>query len=172
MPSVREIKTFTKSADYTIHVGWAGIEQWIEWTDRDCGLDLSPDFQRGHVWSAEQKTAYIEFVMKGGRGAGEIKFNSTTWMRGDMDQPVVIVDGLQRLSAVREFMNGEFPALGHTADQWQGINDPLRYRFTVLINDLETRAQVLRWYLELNGAGTPHSAEELQRVERLLMRES
>ena len=172
MPHVREIKRFTKSANYSVHVSWAGIEQWVAWSERDFGLDLNPDFQRGHVWTPEQKVNYVEFIMKGGQGADEIKFNCTDWMKGNMDQPLVIVDGLQRLTAVREFMKGEFEAFAHTVNKWEGINDLIRYRFTVLINDLETRYDVLNWYLELNGGGTPHTEKELRRVKKLMVAEN
>ena len=41
----------------------------------------------------------------------------------------------------------------------------------IVVNDLQTREEVLQWYLELNSAGTPHSKEELDRVKALLARE-
>ena len=40
----------------------------------------------------------------------------------------------------------------------------------VVLNDLQTREEVLQWYLELNTTGVPHSKEELDR-EALLNRE-
>jgi len=40
-------------------------------------------------------------------------------------------------------------------------------RFDVLVADLDREGQI-RWYLALNGGGTPHTAEELERVRRLL----
>ena len=38
----------------------------------------------------------------------------------------------------------------------------------VHINDLKTKEEVLRWYLEMNAGGTPHSNEELGRVAAML----
>ena len=172
VPHVREIEKFTKSSNYSIHIGWKDIEKWIRTAQRDFGMDLNPDFQRGHIWTTRQKTAYVEFILKGGLGADELKFNCTDWMRGEMKEPLVIVDGLQRLSAVREFTRGEFPAFGHKIDEWEGIGDPMRYRFTIMINDLETRHEVMKWYLELNGAGTPHTEEDLERVRQLMRKEA
>lgn len=43
--------------------------------------------------------------------------------------------------------------------------------FRVYINELETRAEVLQWYLEVNS-GTPHSEDELSRVKKLLEMET
>ena len=85
---------------------------------------------------------------------------------------MVIVDGLQRLTAVRGFLENKVPVFGHFHDEWEGRLDPIRYRFRVLVNSLPTRTDVLRWYLEINSAGTPHSDEEIRRVEDLLRRES
>lgn len=30
------------------------------------GLDLDPDFQRGHVWTRDQQVAYVEYMLRGG----------------------------------------------------------------------------------------------------------
>ena len=168
MPHVREIETLTKESEYRVHIGWAYLERWLADMDDSVGLDLAPDFQRGHVWTPAQRSAYVEFIMRGGRGADELRFNCVDWMAGRMEHPLLIVDGLQRLTAVRGFLADEVPAFGHRASAWEGVDDPLRYRFTVMVNNLPTRTHVLRWYIEINSAGTPHGAEEIERVQALL----
>lgn len=40
------------------------------------------------------------------------------------------------------------------------------------VNELRTRAEVLRWYLQLNSGGVVHTEEELARVRALLEAES
>lgn len=45
---------------------------------------------------------------------------------------------------------------------------PTEVSFSININDLATREEVLRWYLQLNEGGTPHSPEELEKVRLLL----
>ena len=47
----------------------------------------------------------------------------------------------------------------------------VRYTVRVVTNDLQTREEVLQWYLELNSTGTPHTKKELDRVKALLNRE-
>jgi hypothetical protein len=37
-----------------------------------------------------------------------------------------------------------------------------------MVNDLKTEAEVLRWYLEINAGGTPHTEEELDKVRKML----
>ena len=39
------------------------------------------------------------------------------------------------------------------------------------INDLQTREEVLTWYLDFNSCGTVHSEEEIARVRKLLAEE-
>ena len=39
------------------------------------------------------------------------------------------------------------------------------------VNDLPSRGAVLRWYIELNSGGTPHSDAEIGRVRALLEQE-
>ena len=67
------------------------------------GLQLCPDFQRGHVWTREQQTAYMEFIFRGGTSGRDIYMNHPGWMeswKGDF----VLVDGLQRVTAALSFL--------------------------------------------------------------------
>lgn len=67
------------------------------------------------------------------------------------------MDGKQRLEAVRRFMADDLKIFG----DWplSDFGNPKRLlrlsdaRFLVHINDLETRAEVLQWYLDVNGSG-------------------
>ena len=36
------------------------------------------------------------------------------------------------------------------------------------VNNLQTHADVVRWYLEMNTGGTPHTDDEITRVRKLL----
>ena len=173
-PRFQDIERLTRDGDYRVDVGWCNMKRWMEQLSETGGggIDIDPDFQRGHVWDIKQQTAYVEFILKGGKGANELRFNCVDWMTGDMIEPVVIVDGLQRLTAARRFMNNEIAPFGYKLNEWVGRLDPIRYRFRILINNLKTRKQVLQWYLEINAAGTPHEATELQRVQKLLKRET
>ena len=136
------------------------------------GLILEPDFQRGHVWTEEQQTAYIEYLLMGGTSGRTIYLNAK-----DIENPspeardYVCVDGLQRITAIQRFYHNEIPAYGQRYSQFEGVLSPTKYTIKVVVNDLRSREEVLRWYLELNAAGTPHSREELARVRALLDRE-
>ena len=50
---------------------------------------------------------------------------------------------------------------------YAGVENEVSCDFLFNVNNLKTRADVLRWYLEMNTGGTPHSKEEIKRVEEL-----
>ncbi|MFR5263759.1 hypothetical protein [Clostridium sp.] len=70
-----DIEQFTKSGDYEVSIRLNHLEKTLKEYDEDYGLELNPDFQRGHVWSEEQQRAYVEFFIKGGKTARIIYFN-------------------------------------------------------------------------------------------------
>jgi hypothetical protein len=84
---------------------------------------------------------------------------------------MVLVDGLQRLTALIRFLNNEIPIFGN---YFKDFEDNPRDSLTMIrfnINDLQTKAEVLQWYLDMNTGGTVHSDEEIQRVKELLEKE-
>lgn len=169
----QDIPQFTQSGSYAVDVGWNYLEKHLEdWTRRDgtAPVDLDPDFQRAHVWTREQQVAYVEYCLRGGRSGRDLYFNCVGWMR-DYRGPFVLVDGKQRLTAVRSFLADEFEAFGSKHSEY---TDSMRVHimtFRFHVNDLKTRAQVLNWYLEMNAGGTPHTDEEIGRVSALLAKE-
>jgi hypothetical protein len=79
------------------------------------------------------------------------------------------VDGKQRLDAVLGFMNNEVPIFGgNYFRDYTDKMDMLVARFRWNVNDLQTRDEVLQWYLDLNSGGTVHSPNELDRVRELI----
>jgi hypothetical protein len=143
----------------------------VEHEVTDNGLDLNPDFQRGHVWTMEQKTAYVEYAIRGGISGKELYFNCAGWM-ADFRGPFVLVDGKQRLDAALGFLRNEVPICN--GFYYKDFEDKLTSsspEFYVNINDLPTRADVLRWYLDLNTGGVIHTREELDKVRVLLVKE-
>lgn len=135
-------------------------------------LDLEPDFQRAHVWTEAQQAAFIEYVLSGGPSARDLYFACEGWNSAGRDgNPCVIVDGKQRLEAVRRFLRDELRVRGALHSEWTGrMRMTTGARFRVTVADIN-REQTLRWYLALNRGGTPHTDAEIERVQRLLRAE-
>ena len=77
------------------------IEEMIENGD----IDFTPDFQRNFVWNSIQKSKLIESLLL------RIPL-PIFYFAEDKEGRLTIVDGLQRLTTIKEFMNNEF-SLNH-----------------------------------------------------------
>lgn len=167
----RDIPQFTW-AGYSITQPWDGLEDALARYVK-IGLDLDPDFQRAHVWTEDKQRAYVEFQLRGGRGARDIQFNCVGWMR-DFRGPFVLVDGKQRIEAVRRFLRNDLTVFdGHRLSDFEDeMPSMVGPSFTFHVHNLPTRAAVLNWYLALNSGGVVHTDDELRRVRALLEREA
>lgn len=74
-----DIPKFTRSSSYSIHVGWSYLVKYLLHQVTYNGLDMYPDFQRPHVWTAEQQSRYVEYVLKGGMSGLDIYTNCPGW---------------------------------------------------------------------------------------------
>lgn len=68
-------------------------------------LDLSPDFQRNFVWNPFQKSRLIESILL------RIPL-PMFYFAEDEEGNISVVDGLQRLTTIKEFMDNKFPLKG------------------------------------------------------------
>jgi len=169
----QDIPQFTSSGSYQVNQMWDFLVEHVE-EEIKRGLILSPDYQRGHVWTEDQQRAYVEYVLRGGRSGLDLWFNCPGWMRG-YKGPYELVDGKQRLHAALKFLRNEmaiFPDEKNPQGYFHGdFTDKLRMMVSFIwhVNDLPKRSQVLQWYIEMNAGGTVHAPEEIERVKGLLL---
>lgn len=167
MKSINEFRTFPR-CPYRVDVGWTDLESHIKSQGTEIvALDLNPDFQRAHVWTERQQIEYCEYILKGGTSGKELYFNCVGWM-SNWSGPYVIVDGKQRVEAVRRFMDNDIPVFGTYLADYKDTPDILTARFSWNIAALKSRADVLQWYLDFNSGGTIHTEEELAKVRAML----
>lgn len=162
---------------YQVDVMWNGLEKHFEGWARDYGgVDLNPDYQRGHVWSPEQQQHFIENVLRGAvsQAGLTVQMNCPNWnvynYDGELPQGFQCIDGLQRLTAVREYIKGNVKPFGLSVEEFNNSQFSVRrglFRLKMAVYDFTTRAEVLQHYLDLNAGGTPHTPEEIARVRTL-----
>ena len=155
---------------YHVTADWKYLPDIIDRYIEEYNLQLNPDFQRGHVWNEGQQIAFIEYIMMGGTSGRQLYFNHPGWMssfKGDF----VLVDGLQRLTAVLEFLNNKVKVFGKYFNEYEGrlCSD---WIFDINIAKIQKRVDVLKWYYFMNVGGTPHSKEEIKKIERLIKEEN
>jgi len=163
---------------YEVDFAWRYLDKALADFEKHYGLDLIPDFQRGHVWTPDQQRLYIENTMRGvvSTAGMVIQFNCRNWhdarQAKDTDLPkgFQCIDGLQRLTAVREYIAGNVKPFGRAVAEWKGSDwdvQRIQFRLRFAVYDFQYRQEVLDHYLALNAGGTPHSAEEIERVRGL-----
>jgi hypothetical protein len=163
----------------SFHCGLDYVETFLESCAEEVphGVDINPDFQRGHVWTEQQQVYFLECFMRGlvGEEGMTIRLNCPSWRTSpmpdsDMLDQVVCIDGLQRLTAIRGFLAGDIKPFGLHVSQFTGKYLPSRVRTCVLIKfyDFQYRKDLLTYYLDINGGGTQHTPTELERVRKLM----
>lgn len=184
-----DIEQFIPGGGYQVNVPLGHIEATLTdfaqtKGDNLHGLDLDPDFQRDHVWTEDKQRAYVEFLLRGGQSSRTLHFNCPGWM-ASFKGPLQLVDGKQRLEAVRKFLRNELRILAKPCGDIFATSGVIlgdfsfedqriilrRHTLIFAVNNLPTRAEVLKWYLQLNTGGVVHTEEEIAKVQRMLNEE-
>lgn len=140
------------------------------------GIDLNPDYQRGNVWTSDQKVELIDSIFKN-IDIGKFTVIKRPW-GPNPNEPTTqllyeMLDGKQRLTAIYEFFIGKFQYKGkyyfelHPRDR----NHFRHYRISYVESSPLTNEQKYRYFLKLNTTGTPVDKEHLDRVKQLWLNE-
>lgn len=140
-----------------------------------CRFEMDPDYQRDHVWTAEQQGRFIGFLLEGGKRP-EIICNRIFNLKPKIVDEVI--DGKQRLTALYCFLKNVIPAIYTDGEElwfanmtkeakaWiRGLTSPLSMQIGYVSL---SRTEVLRLYLKLNRGGSVHTDAEINRVRALL----
>jgi len=132
---------------------------------------LDPPFQRGAVWTTEQKQAWIESIL------ADLGLPTIFVNRFPGEHPVygwseIVIDGQQRLRATAEFMQDKFRVRG---ELWSEQSLPFQRHFRmgagitpVIYCAYKTERKCVELYLKLLRAGTAHTPAEIEKAERYL----
>ena len=132
------------------------------------GIDMEPDYQRGYVWTQEDKEKLIDSIFNNidiGKFALIHKRNY-----GQPDVPLYeVLDGKQRITAICEFYENRFPYKGKYfndlsyLDRWHFMD----YGINIAEIDYADKATILKYFLILNTSGKCISKEHLAKVEKM-----
>lgn len=167
----KDVPRFTRDGTYQVDYDFKHLVNALDMLEKNHGLQLNPKFQRGHVWTREQQIAWLEFFLRGGRSGRILYFNKPDWNVSVPEgayNDFVCVDGLQRITAIRAFMNGEIPAFGSYINEFTDQMSIVRDSIKMNVNDLKSEKEVLQWYVDMNAGGTPHTDAEIERVKKMI----
>lgn len=132
---------------------------------------LDPGFQRGSVWSKDQKVAWIESILRG-LGLPSIIVNRFPREHPTYCWSEIVIDGQQRLRATAEFMQNKFKVYGeyygHQSGAFQRSWVMSAGLTPVIYCAYETERECAELYLKLLTAGTAHTMEELEKAKRFI----
>lgn len=136
---------------------------------------MVPQFQRGNdKWSNSMKSAFIENILRGGKSE-ILLYTVQSEFRKKSFTSVKILDGLQRLSAICDFVSGKITAFGfsvtelaqHGIVSWSSV-------FGICIYQFKTHSDAAIYYIQMNEHIT-HSTGDIVRAvdffERNMARE-
>jgi uncharacterized protein with ParB-like and HNH nuclease domain len=153
----------THGCDFDIKRLESGLETW--------NVDTNPPYQRGHVWTDEQRSSFLGYWLQGGTVPTLWIWEPPHAKEDAGEARPELIDGKQRLTALLMWWHDKIAAnvdgrmiLASETNKLFRVHHMIHLTFV----RLESRADVLRFYLRLNGGGTPHSPEELARVQTLL----
>jgi hypothetical protein len=144
------------------------------------GVNHTPDFQRGHVWTSKQQSHFIENILKGIVIDSGLTiqyncphFSSGSGYSGELPKEFQCIDGLQRFTAIRKFIRDELLVFGEFrcsdfVDTKYDVMKNSSYRIFLVVYELQTREELLQYYLDINTGGTIHNKNEIAKVRRML----
>jgi len=141
------------------------IEHWIN-TDK---LNLSPEYQRNLVWDNKRKSALIESLL--------LRIPIPAFYLDENKQGIKsVIDGMQRLSTIHEFLNNKFPLKNlQYLNKCEGMTFEqldIKYRSrieesTLAVNILDDRCpQMVKFdvFRRVNTGGVPLNPQEIRNI--------
>lgn len=166
-----------QASNYVTDVDLGRLERTFTMYHYDYGFEYCPDFQRGHVWTRQQQIAYMEAFVRNTLGDSQrtITLNCPVFGRNlkdpvGMSDKMVIVDGLQRATAIIAYMKDEFTIFnGLKASDFDVSAFSLKRKTVkVQILNYHKKTDLLKYYILINSGGVVHSEAEINRVKEMV----
>lgn len=152
----------TPTYEVNTHITYL-IGSWLPEQEQDLGYEEKPDFQRKHVWSDKDRSRYMGYLFQAGPTGRDFYF-ATDNFYGNNKIPLVCVDGLQRLTTLRMFLNNEVKLLGHYLLEYEDHAE-IKRNSNLMVNikvlTIPTRNDMIDFYIKFNSSGVYHSEEDL-----------
>jgi len=169
---LRMVQQSVPTCTYQIDVGFRRIESFIE----DYEVDMNPLYQRDYVWTLEQKQKFVGACLENHRMIPVLWFNFYQVEEG-LNSRSEVVDGKQRIEAIRGFLRGEYMAIcpcGEVFTAEELLTDDIAKRnlssgITLKMHFIQVEPiDAMQFYLRLNSGGTVHTEQDLNKVRDLI----
>ena len=132
---------------------------------------IIPDYQRDLVWDLNQKQNLILSILNG-NPIGEFLFKKERDRKlGDVKIYWTVIDGQQRMNAIKSFFKGEFSLPDGTyfkdLTYWDAREFLTNYSISAITVKDINKEQELDLYFKKNFGGTSHTEEDLQKFMKV-----
>lgn len=166
-------KNKTLFDDLTVTTITSSLENFLDMY-AEGEYDFDPEYQRGLVWTKEQKQAFIKALMIGKAEIQPIFIRNPKKREWGLE----VLDGKQRLTAILEYVRGEFEVEGF---YYKDLNssDIRIFNYTPMVyteikyydNKVGLTAmpteQKIELFLQVNGYGQHVSDEHLEKIKNM-----
>jgi len=129
------------------------------WLDR-----VTPPFQRANnKWTKKMKLKFIENLLSGANT--ELLF----YRMGELEDSLII-DGLQRTTAIIDFFDGKIKPFGYSYQELKEYLGAFNTHLAIKIYTFDTIEEVVKFYIDMNENIT-HSRADIQKAKDWLMNE-
>lgn len=130
-------------------------------------LNLNPFYQRGIVWSEEEKTSLIDSIFQQIE-IGRLVFRNLPY--SDTEPTVEIVDGKQRLTTLMDFYLDKWEYRGHKFSELSPKDRQHFLSFPVLIVEVEEAddLKILKYFKKINKTSHPITEEHMSKIDKLI----
>ena len=137
------------------------------------GVDFNPDYQRGSVWSDDDREKLLDSIFSG-REIGRFVFrdrDTSEWLEDGLTYE--IIDGKQRLLTLLAFYENRFPYRGYYYNDLSAKDRNCFLNCITAVAEVRdvSRKEVLEIFLALNECGRLVSEDILDNVRELIREE-
>ena len=164
-PVTERMESFIKNKDVRIEFQNQTVESLLHYA-LFFGVDNNPDYQRGLVWSDEDKTNLIDSIFRN-IDIGKFVFVELPYQ--SVESPgYEVLDGKQRLNAIVDYYLNKYPYKGV---YYNDLSREEKYWFLqrgvaiAKVREQITEEQKLKYFLMLNTTGHVMDKEHLKRIE-------
>jgi hypothetical protein len=132
-----------------------------------------PEWQRNYVWTDEQASRLIQSILLN-LPVSSLVINYI-FDYNNKDNHLVLIDGLQRLTSIKRFVNNEFSLVGVKQELLGLTNKDIDLMKTikwktipVIDPKLQTEREMIEFFITINESGTVMSKEHLDSVKKLV----
>ena len=130
-----------------------------EWLEK-----VTPAFQRANnKWTKKQKLLFIENLLKGVQ-------TELLFFRFNEDEDALLLDGLQRTTAIIDFFEGKIKPFGYSYEKLKGHMRLFGTNLEIKIYTFKDMEEVVKFYIEMNE-GITHSKADIQKAKDWLLDE-